>query len=385
MAKFLLETDAVSSAASAISKTESNVTDAASTISGWDTSNEDGFNFDGAKSIISSNVEAIASKIKNVASALNIVVDSHTELQNSLRLDAEAVAKDNKSNEAKNEESSTNNTGYNPSVGTTPSGGYSSSASTSSSSGYRSSYNPGSSSRSSTPSSSSSKPKLAPVIPVAPNVKEKQERDEAAKEKAKKIVKPKTTPEVTPEETTKPEVVKEPETEQIPKTEDVQTENPTVEDVSYAVPKQEQLSEESIELFNNEVSYDESGYSKIGDRYVIAADTSLGQVGDVVRFTDQSGQTTECVIGVNTVTESNKNKMYFLVEENKTSVSPININTDITSSTIENLGNYQSVSSTIPSAAGVTALSGSMNINNEMVTENSINEDDLVEGDDSNG
>lgn len=367
MAKFLLETDKVSSASDAISKVESKVTDVASNVSGWDTSNEDGFNFDGAKNIISSNIDAIASKIKNTALALNMIVESHTELQNTLRLDAKAQSPQETTDDTA---TNTNDTGYVPSGGTT--GGYTTSGGTG---GSRSGgYSPSPSSK--------PKPRLAPVVPVAPNVKEKEEREKVEEEKkTQQTVQPDNQPTTDNSQETTPETT--PEKEVVP--EETTAEEARVDDISYAVPKQEQLSEESKELFNNDVSYDDSGYSKIDDRYVIAADPSLGRVGDVVKFTDNNGNTAEYIIGVNTVTETNKNKMYFLVEENKTSVSPLNVNVDITSSKAENLGNYKNVNTTTNGVAAVAAGSVS-NANSGITAESSIGEDtDEVEGDDSNG
>ena len=380
MAKFLLETDKVTEAANSINKLESDATEVSSAISGWDTSNEDGFDFDGAKSIISSNVDAIASKIKNTASALNIVVESHTDLQNTLRLDGEGQTpkKPTDTPESDTADTNDNDPGYTPSGGTP--GGYAPSG------GNTPKRTGGGGSRSSSPSPSP-KPNLAPVVPVAPNVKENQEKEKAEKvEDKKEDIRTEEkqnvddTPKTIPEEENETGVEKETPTQDEKETPTQDEKTTSVDDVSYAVPKQEQLSNESKEIFNNDVHYDDSGYSKIGDRYVIAADSSLGKVGDVIKFTDSTGKTTECVIGVNTVTSSNKNKMYFLVDEDKTSVNPIKIDTDITSSKAENLGNYKNINATAMTASGVTSTSSDISVEED--TSSDVEE---TEGDDSNG
>ena len=63
MAVFMLETEALTSASSAISSLASQVNDVSSSINGYDTSCEDGFDFSGAKSVLASNVEACSTKI----------------------------------------------------------------------------------------------------------------------------------------------------------------------------------------------------------------------------------------------------------------------------------------------------------------------------------
>ena len=159
---------------------------------------------------------------------------------------------------------------------------------------------------------------------------------------------------------TTPETPTEPDnTDVVPTTPEAETTTPEsgqpseetyVEDVGYAVPREDIMSEESKQLIKNEVSYDSSGYSMIEDRYVIAADSSLGKVGDVVRFTNDNGQTTECVIGVNTRTSDNKNKIHFLIDENRTSATPLEISNSLISSKVENIGNYKNF--TTPIASG---------------------------------
>ena len=113
MAVFMLETEALTSASSAISSLASQVNDVSSSINGYDTSCEDGFDFAGAKSVLASNVEACSTKITNTAAILENVVSAHTELQSSMKFDGS----DNYSS------SSTSTNGSSSSSGSSSSGG----------------------------------------------------------------------------------------------------------------------------------------------------------------------------------------------------------------------------------------------------------------------
>ena len=85
MSVFMIETGNVDSASSAVGKVASQVSDLSSSVSGYDTSCEDGFDFASAKNVIASNIEACVTKVKNTASILNTVSQTHTQLQSSLK------------------------------------------------------------------------------------------------------------------------------------------------------------------------------------------------------------------------------------------------------------------------------------------------------------
>lgn len=84
MAVFMLDCDSVTSTGSSINSLSSQVTAIADSVNGYDTSNEDGFDFASAKSAIASNIEACATKVTNSAALVEAVVTSHTQLQSSL-------------------------------------------------------------------------------------------------------------------------------------------------------------------------------------------------------------------------------------------------------------------------------------------------------------
>lgn len=375
MTKFLLDTDTVSSAAGTISTLSSTISDLSSTVNGWDTSNEDGFDFDTAKATIAANIDACAAKVNKTALAMESVVEAHTQVQNSLKFELEPEEK--KEDNKENQNDGTNNYGGQRGGSRTSSGGRRSS------SGYR----PSSHTRSA-PTAPSEGVKVSPVVPPVPNKPE---------EKNKEIEETPKTENQIEQETPKAENQIEQET---PKTEntnvtdsnnnDVIKEEIKIDDISYAAPKAEQLSEESRKIINNEASSSDNGYTMIEDRYVIATDPSVGKVGDVIKFTTSDNKTIECVIGVNTVTDTNKNKMFFLVDENKGSVTPFDGASSFMekSTKIENMGNYKNNMAS-NSSVGNIAATGYVGAETTTggQTKDSYDEEISVdtEGDDSNG
>ena len=67
MSVFILETDAVTSAADSLSSIESSLENLSSTVNSYDTSQSSGdsFDFDGAKSVIAENIKAASIKVQN--------------------------------------------------------------------------------------------------------------------------------------------------------------------------------------------------------------------------------------------------------------------------------------------------------------------------------
>lgn len=126
MKKFMLDCDPVSSVGSSISSLASEVTQISSNVSGYDTSNSEGFDFTSAKSSIVNNIEACSTKIQNTATILEKVVTNHTETQNRLS------GKDKEEEKQANSSQSTTSGGYSSNGG----GGYQSYSSNSSSGGY---------------------------------------------------------------------------------------------------------------------------------------------------------------------------------------------------------------------------------------------------------
>ena len=241
MSVFMIETGNVDSASSAMEKIASQLSDLSSSVSGYDTSCEDGFDFASAKNVIASNIEACVTKVKNTASILNTVSQTHTQLQSSLKY--------------KEDESSTN------------SGGKSGGSSGSSYSGGGYSGGGGGGGYSSGGYSSAGSAAAAGTTAATTAALRKNDT------------------------TTK-------------KTEEIEN---NFKEIGYVYIDQEKIDDNSKKIFEHEeFKYDEEGYAKIGDRYVVTVDESVGKVGDVLKFTQEDGTEIEVVVGINFVMKSDK-------------------------------------------------------------------------------
>lgn len=120
MSVFILDCDPVISGANTINSLANQISSVVDSISSYDTSCEDGFDFTSVKAQMIANVEACVTKFKNTSIYADNVVSAHTSLQKSLTLAKTETTKN-----------TNNSTGY--------------SSSSSSSGGYSGSYYPGSS------------------------------------------------------------------------------------------------------------------------------------------------------------------------------------------------------------------------------------------------
>ena len=277
MSVFMLETEAASSAASSISSLSSEMANISSTVSGYDTSCEDGFNFAGAKGVIAGNLEACSVKIQNTAKVIETVVSSHTQLQNSMTFQDPTTASD----------TGTNTDSNGTSTSGTDSGGTTYSGSSNYGGSYYGGYDDGGG--------------YAEPEPTA---------------------------------------TEEP---YIDKTGEVKTK---IDSVGYAYADEKNLSEESKKLLlDSQFAYDQNGYAMIGNRYVISCDTSVANVGDVIRFTQKEGNPVECVVGVTTVSEKYKNTVNFLVNPKSSSIVATDVTKNLVANTtkIENIGSLDVV------------------------------------------
>lgn len=334
MAVFMLETEALTSASSAISSLVSQVNDVSSSINGYDTSCEDGFDFAGAKSVLASNVEACSTKITNTAAILENVVSAHTELQSSMKFDGS----DNYSSS-----SSTSTNGSSSSSGSSSSGGNYSGGGTSgggySGGGYSGggSYSGGSSSYSGGDYSGGYSGAAVSGIAVSGLVtgKVKDSNNDKVKERTGAA-----------SSNDEKETDKNKETNDSELTgileEKVTTE---LKYVNYAYINSDKVTDKSKELFNDATfNYDSNtGYALVDGKYVIACDSTVGEVGDIIKFTQKDGNIVECVVGTNTVTDASKNVINFIVDkENWANKTPMSISENLinNTTTITNAGQY---------------------------------------------
>lgn len=347
MAVFMLETEALTSASSAISSLASQVNDVSSSINGYDTSCEDGFDFAGAKSVLASNVEACSTKITNTAAILENVVSAHTELQSSMKFDGSS------SSSASSSSSGSSSSGGNYSGGGTSGGGYSGGGSYS---GSSSSYGGGDYSGGYSGAAVSG---IAVSDLVTEKVKDSN-NDNAKKVTDSDSLKDK-------KDTEKKENEKEKTTDS--KLTDSSEEKVTTElkDVNYAYINSDKVTDKSKELFNDATfNYDSNtGYALVDGKYVIACDSTVGEVGDIIKFTQEDGTIVECVVGTNTVTDASKNVINFIVDkENWANKTPMSISENLinNTTTITNAGQYN----VKPSGTITTLINENANISKDI-------------------
>ena len=328
MAVFMLETEALTSASSAISSLASQVNDVSSSINGYDTSCEDGFDFAGAKSVLASNVEACSTKITNTAVILENVVSAHTELQSSMKFDgSDNYSSSSTSTNGSSSSSGSSSSGGNYSGGGTSGGGYSGGGS----------YSGGSSSYSGGDYSGGYSGATVSGIAVSGLVAGKVE--DSNKDKVK-------------ERTVAASSKDEKETDKNKETNDseltgILEEKVTTElkYVNYAYINSDKVTDKSKELFNDATfNYDSNtGYALVDGKYVIACDSTVGEAGDIIKFTQKDGNIVECVVGTNTVTDASKNVINFIVDkENWANKTPMSISENLinNTTTITNAGQY---------------------------------------------
>ena len=280
MSVFMLETDAATAAASSISSLASQVANISSSVSGYDTACEDGFNFAGAKGVIAGNLEACSIKISNTAKVIESVVSQHTQLQNQLKFQ-DPGQQQGGNNTGGNNTGGNNTGGNNAYNGGNNTGSYDYSGG----GGYYPSGGGG---------ESSSKEEE----------KKEEEKDKTGEVKTK------------------------------------------LDKVGYAYADDANLSEDTKKLLkDDQFKYDENGYALIGNRYVITCDSSIANVGDVLRFQQKDGNVVDCVVGVTTVSEKYKNTVNFIVDKNASGIKALDVAKNLlTNSTkIENVGKLSEV------------------------------------------
>lgn len=89
-------------------------------------------------------------------------------------------------------------------------------------------------------------------------------------------------------------------------------------ELTHAIVDKDKLTEESKQFFNrSDFAYDQNtGYAKVGQRYVITCDPVFGKVGDCIDFVGANGVIVQCVIGALRSDESaEKRKISFVVNQ----------------------------------------------------------------------
>ena len=109
MNKFVLDCERVSQIGENITTTNTQMTEVASSVESYDTSESEEFDFSGAISAIASNLNMSAEKMQNTVILFNKVVEQHTSLQTSMKFETKSSTQTNNVGYA---QSQTNNTEY---------------------------------------------------------------------------------------------------------------------------------------------------------------------------------------------------------------------------------------------------------------------------------
>ena len=286
MSVFMLETGAVQSAADSLNSVVSELESLSSSVAGYDTSQEgeEHFDFDGAKSVIAENIKAAAVKVQNTATVMNTVVESHTNLQNSMKYGEDASSKE--------ESPTANKTGGNNSGSNSNGGGYypSSSGGGSYSGGHSSGGSSGSG-----------------VYAIPSTKKDKKEKK---KEKEKE----------------EQEKVKVTGILAVP-SDKYATDDSKKKLISTALagvmlaPIAKTIGADALKAFEQsyDIRYTKEGFAQVGDRYVISCDESYGKVGDMIDIKQKDNSYIKCIIGsANKKADEYKNNVSFLTKEEVT-------------------------------------------------------------------
>lgn len=325
--RFLLDTDAASSTASAIGKVSSNVDSIACNKYAVDA--EDGIDFSSAKSTLDANMSACADRIKSTASIIENVIAQHATLQS---IDFETYLNPPTPESEDNGSNNGGNGGYRG--GRRGSGGYHGGSS------FPEDFNGNLIAASTTTNAS--------ALGADPNLLNQIDGINGYKAGIVASV---------------------------------------INKLLYANVDNKNLSSESKKLLK-EVD-NQGGYKMIDGRYVIACDSSVGNVGDVIKFTGNDGKEVECVVGVNTLTEHNKDKAYLLIENNDKSIQPVDFTSMVGASgtKMENLGSYSKLNPVkqVTEAAGAAVNEGATSVEQttQTTTESSTTTDTSSNADQS--
>ena len=298
MSLFMLETETASSGASQINSVGTQVSNLGSTVGGYDISCEDGFDFGTARGVLANNIEACATKMQNTSKIIESVVSSHTELQNALKFDSpddtdrlDDVEDDGDKDEDVGDNPDEYDGGYSPTGGGYDGGGAASALSAG-----------------------------------AATLAELSDKD---LEEAKDDV----------------ELIPEEESEVTQET-DIGVIDTKLTSSGYAYLENEYINDDTKTFISDsKYSYDENGYARYGDYYVISCDSSFGKVGDVVQFKQKDGSVVDCIIGVNTSSDRFKGAVNFIVKQDPTQVKPLDFTRTLVSNNdvATNLGNVNSM------------------------------------------
>lgn len=283
MALFMLDTEGVMESSGIFKDLATNVSSVGDAVGSLNVDNKDGFNFAAARTSIVNNINACAIKLSNSSTFLSQVVESHTKLQEMKFIDPmekakiEAEQKAQEEKKKKEEQKKKEGKDFSPSRRGNPS-------------------NP---TRGDSEKRKGNDGKTQVVVAGVTGIaSDKAVNVEKTANSEEKVI-----------DNSKSDVVEK------------DIDKSIIKDVGYAYIDLTVVPEATATLFNDkDFNSQESGYAMIGSRYVIACNSEIGNVGDVVVFTKNDDSTVECVVGYNTVSDKYKDSISFIVDSEKKTV-----------------------------------------------------------------
>ena len=276
MSLFMIETDAVTSAKASMDSIASQITSIASSVNGYDTSCEDGFDFGGAKSVIAGNIEAFSTKVKNTGAVMESVVSSHTALQGSMKFSGGGTEKTGDPAGTTTDPAGTT-TG--DTTGGTTTGGTTTGGTTTG--GYTGGYTGGGYTGGG----------YTPISSETPGTTDAQDG--------------------------------------------VTTVTETIAKIEHEKVDKDKLSADAKKIFDS-VTYNELGYAMYAGMFVIACSTAVGKVGDIIEFTLNDGNKVRCIVGQNLATTG---AIHFFIDDKWKEDAEGNVSKDFASK-ISKISNY---------------------------------------------
>ena len=279
MSLFMLETEMASSGAEQITSVANQVSNLSSTVGSYDVSCEDGFDFATPRGVLAKNLEACSIKMQNTSKIIESVVSNHTELQNGLKFDSPADTEGlDDVSEAGEDYGSEDELGAYDDYG-----------------GGGSYYGGGGGGDYGSAAAAAPAIAIPSVTPLAENKEDDVELDESSEFDG--------------------EEGEEKSTESFD--DGIVTTQLTSSGYAYLEPD---LINEDTKKFisDSQFSYDDDGYARHGDYYVISCDTSVGKVGDIIQFKQKDGTVVDCMVGVNNTSDKFKGSVNFIVKKDAT-------------------------------------------------------------------
>lgn len=385
MAVFKMNTSSLDNAIGSINGYRNIIEEAVSAIAGYDTANDDNFDFGGAKKSLTKSAEKIYDKVLNTAKYIETCETSHMELQRLLSENVETTEKTEDEEKTTDEEVAGDNSqeaGMDNVEGASYDGKETKDDTASEQYDQEVSNPPGAPNKIVPPPKTSNK-KSASKQTVKTSATPAPKKYEGSK--VKDVVAPAVPPvlsgidyldSIISDEEAESDLEQLKEETDSSSTEVSPSVDSSLPQTINAVEAPSTISKDSARIFeDDDFSYDNQGCAKLGDNYVVSCNESVGKVGDELVITSSNGESVKCVVG-NII--NNSDSINMIVDKgtysSNSNAIPQNFNGHI--SKIDNNG-QSSLLPPLGVGGGTNNVSSNVNVG-------TIDENNQV-GDDNNG